>query len=54
MHTKENAEAIVKTLNADKEDDWTYKVKIDEKHTGSTPATIEIYDEDGEFVALLV
>lgn len=50
--TEEQAKEIVAELMLDEDDDWTYKVKVAEKVIGPYPATIEIYDEDGEFIAL--
>ncbi len=50
--TEAKAREVADQLNADQEDDWTYKVKIAEKIEGPCPAVIEVYDEDGEFVTL--
>jgi len=47
LYTPEKAEAIAAEMNAT--DDWTYKVIHDPAGTGYS--FIEIYDEDGEFVA---
>ena len=50
FYTKEQATKLVKELNADKEDDWTYSILEDP--SGTSPwCKIEIHDEDGEFVA---
>jgi len=42
--------AVAAELEAGDLEGWTYKVKHDPKGTGCS--LIEIYDEDGEFVAL--
>ncbi len=51
--TEEKAKEIAAILNADEDDDLTYIVKVAEVITGPYPAVIEVYDEDGEFVALV-
>lgn len=43
--TKDQAESVANTLNADNEDDWEYRVKHDPKGTGCS--LVEVYDEDG-------
>jgi len=49
LYTPEKAEAVAAELNAT--DDWSYRPVHDPKGTGWS--YIEIYDEDGEFVAKL-
>ena len=49
LFEKEEAQRIVDELNSDPEDDWTYVAVHDPKGTGYS--RIEVYDEDGEFVA---
>ncbi len=44
----EDAERIAKEMQ-EKDEDWSYVVKHDPKKTGLS--FIEIYDEDGNFVA---
>lgn len=51
--TEEKAKEIVAILNADEDNDFTYIVRVAEVVTGPYPAVIEVYDEDGEFVALV-
>ena len=50
FYTKEKAEAVAAEMNAT-DDDWVYVAKHDPKGTGWS--FIEVYDEDGEFVAFL-
>ena len=47
LYTPEEAERVASEMNAS--DDWTYKPIHCPKGTGLS--FIEIYDEDGEFVA---
>ncbi|MBL7164508.1 MAG: hypothetical protein ISS57_18130 [Anaerolineales bacterium] len=49
LFEKEEAQRIVDELNSDPEDDWTYDAVHDPKGTGYS--RIEVYNEDGEFVA---
>ena len=49
LFEKEEAQRIVDELNSDPEDDWTYVAVHDPKGTGYS--RIEVYDENGEFVA---
>lgn len=49
LYRPEEAKKIAKEMN--ESDDWTYKVVHDP--TGKGYSFIEIYDEDGEFVAKL-
>ena len=49
MYTKEDAELTAEVMNAT--DDWTYLAVHDPKGTGLS--FIEIYDEDGGFIAKL-
>ncbi|MBC8508774.1 MAG: hypothetical protein H8D34_28285 [Chloroflexi bacterium] len=49
LFEKEEARRIVDALNSDPEDDWTYVEVHDPKGTGYS--RIEVYDENGEFVA---
>ena len=51
--TEEKANEVEVILNADEDDDFTYKVVVAEKVTGPYPAVIEVHDEDGELVALV-
>ena len=51
LYTKEKAEAIAAMMNADTDDDWTYLPNHCPNGTGFS--FIEVYDEDGEFVAKL-
>jgi hypothetical protein len=46
--SKEEAEKLVAQLNADKEDDWTYKVA----HCGKW-SYIYIFDENNEYVGTM-
>ncbi|MEE9118750.1 MAG: hypothetical protein V3U02_09205 [Calditrichia bacterium] len=45
----EEAEKVAAELTTQDQEGWTYKLNHDPKGTGK--AFIEIYDEDGEFVA---
>tara|TARA_Y100001970_G_scaffold258436_1_gene338332 strand:- start:68 stop:259 length:192 start_codon:yes stop_codon:yes gene_type:complete len=51
LYSPAAAEAKAAQMNGNADDDWTYAVKHDPKGTGYS--LIEVYDEDGEFVALL-
>lgn len=50
LYQPEKAEEVADELTAADEDGWTYTAKHDPKGTGFS--LIEIYDEDGEFVAV--
>ena len=46
------ADRLVGILNAEPEDDWTYRVHPIQGETGNLRWQIAAYDEDGEFAGL--
>ena len=51
LFSRENAENLAAQLNADQDDDWTYKAEHDPKGTGYSK--VAAYDEDGELAAYI-
>lgn len=51
LFTPEAARELVAQMNAEADDDWTYRVLDDP--TGRGSSLVEIYDEDGEFIGRL-
>ena len=47
----DKVDAVAAELQANDEDDWTYVVRHDP--TGRAFSLIELYDEDGVFVAMM-
>ncbi len=52
IFSQDDAEKTIAELGEDN-DGWTYKIENNPNPTGPKTAIIKIYDEDGEFVALL-